>query len=77
MSVTTDYIEEMRRYGADQALCELALDGLRFRAWCEGASTFSNPGVSALAKLLANCTKPQDYREAIDRFLVMKTKRAA
>jgi hypothetical protein len=58
-------------------LLELALDGLRFRAWCEGASTFSKPGILELATLLAKCNTPLMYREAIDKFLVMRAKAAA
>lgn len=57
-----------------QKLAELALDGLRFRAWCEGASSFGSPGITDLAKLLANCTTPMMYREAIDKFIVMREK---
>ncbi len=53
-------------------LCELALDGLRFRAWCNGATP--GGGVSTMAKLLANCTTPQMYREAIDKFIVARAK---
>lgn len=58
-------------------LLELALDGLRFRAWCEGASTFSKPGICELAKLLTYCTTPLMYREAIDKFIVMRAKKSA
>ena len=60
--------------GTEQ-LCELALDGLRFRAWCEGASD-TTWGVLRLAKLLAKCIKPQEYREAVDKFIVERAKRA-
>lgn len=56
-----------------QQLTELALDGLRFRAWCAGASP--GGGVGALAQLLAKCITPQAYREAIDKFIVMKARR--
>jgi hypothetical protein len=58
-------------------LCELALDGLRFRVWCEGASTFNAPGICELATLLAKCNTPLMYREAIDKFIVMRAKAAA
>jgi hypothetical protein len=55
-----------------QRLTELALDGLRFRAWCEGASTFGRPGICDIARLLAECTTAQDYREAIDKFIILR-----
>lgn len=48
------------------ALCELALDGLRFRKWIELAST--RPGL--VASTLAPCTIPKDYRRAIDKLIV-------
>lgn len=63
------------RQAADEKreLCELALDGLRFRAWCEGASYA--PG--ELASLLAHAIKPEAYRAAIDQFIVNRAKRKA
>lgn len=48
-----------------QALCELALDGLKFRAWANGAS--SKPSVVAVA--LAPCSTLHDFRLAIERLL--------
>jgi hypothetical protein len=51
-------------------LCELALDGLRFRVWCEGATP--GGGICTMASLLAKCVTPQMYREAIDKFIVMR-----
>jgi hypothetical protein len=52
-------------------LCELALDGLRFRAWIEGAS-YEPAGV---ARALAYCLSPQDYRTAIDGIIVANIRR--
>lgn len=43
-------------------LCELALDGLRFRMWIAGAVTCP----SALVRALSLCTTPAEYRKAID-----------
>lgn len=80
-TLTPEQIEQIRQHGLAAAdtlplLCELALDGLRFRVWCEGASdTVSDVGISRLAKLLANCLKPQQYRAAIDQFIVERVKR--
>jgi hypothetical protein len=75
--VTPEAIEKFRKeiVGIDE-LCELALDGLRFRVWCEGASDMtSGVGVGRLAVLLCECQTPQDYRAAIDRFIVERARR--
>jgi hypothetical protein len=53
-----------------QELTELALDGLRFRIWCECAST--QPGL--LAGLIARCGSPLEYRAAIDQFIIQRRK---
>lgn len=53
-------------------LCELALDGLRFRIWCQGAC--AGHGVTLLARLLAKCGSVHEYREAIDKFIVERAR---
>lgn len=53
-------------------LCELALDGLRFQFWIEAAS---GPGICGLAKGIANCITPNQYRTAIDKLIVEKARR--
>ncbi len=58
--------------GIDAELCELALDGLRFRIWIEGASHGGD--IIRLAKLLTDCVQPEHYRAAIDRFIIEKAK---
>ena len=46
-------------------LCELALDGLKFRAWCEGATRTP----ARFATGLAGCLTVKDYRTAIERLM--------
>lgn len=76
-TVDSDVPELRRAADEKRELCELALDGLRFRIWCEGASSFSKPGICELAKLLTYCHTPQQYRDAIDQFIIMRHKAAA
>lgn len=75
--MTPEQVEDQRKLlrevlpeNVANELCELALDGLRFRVWCEGASNRTAPGIGRLAQLLAKCITPQMYREAIDKFIV-------
>ena len=59
-------IEAARRAGATPPeLYELALDGIKFRAWVWGAS--HRPSV--VAKALAPCLTVDDYRRAIEGLL--------
>lgn len=53
-------------------LCELALDGLRFRFWIEMAS---GPGIVRLAKAIARYITPNQYRTAIDGLIVEEARR--
>ena len=73
--MTAEDIEQARLMGVSAELCELALDGLRFRVWCEAASPHGSDSVIRMARLLANATTPMMYREAIDRFIVERAKR--
>lgn len=59
-------IEAFRQVTGNDAIAELALDGLRFRAWCYGAS---NGFAVKLAVGLAKAENPMDYRVAIDKLL--------
>lgn len=70
--MTPQEIERFRQtlrehYSTDivNSLCELALDGLKFRFWCEGAT--HTPG--RLASALANCVTVDQYRRAIDKLI--------
>lgn len=52
-------------------LCALALDGLRFRIWIDEAT--HRPG--RVAKALADCLTPNQYRTAIDSLIVASARR--
>lgn len=72
MSMSPQEIEEQRKLlkevlppSVANGLCELALDGLKFRGWVDGASRCP----SIVATALAHCTKPEQYRKVLEDLL--------
>lgn len=64
VEMTPERIEEFRKASGEDGLCELALDGLRFRAWINGIADLAT--ICEVAKAIAYARTPNQYRTAID-----------